>query len=658
MFGYNNDLVNWIKPYLPIGAELEYRNNQAILQYLDLDGDGILEIFGVYHLNRSPYLFVFKNFNGQLIYLYPISPAVEKRALRMLSVNQETRAIYLFPVVIKEIGGNKWGYMDAKGKLVLPASYEHAEDFQDNGLALVGLLHKSGAINANGYFIVQPKYETINPFSEGRAVVNDRQGFKVIDESGKEITGKAYSIIVGEYKEGRVRAAEIDKEGVYVYGYLNKRGKEVIPLSYVTASEFVQGKAIVKAKEGSYQLIDLTGNVIQSYPYAEVTNFGQGLLAFKNSSDGKLGYINEQGKIVIKPQFSYAGPFIGSLAIVGLTENNKENYGVIDQNGQFVIKPNYNQILNLNEDRFAIGKEMDPKQPCMRSIFALADSEGHILTGFIFNEITSFQDGLASVSDNQHTYFIDKHGKRSEHLPIVSGSGSLRFDKTLIKGEIDNRLFYFNQAGKLVWKQADVIPLDKQFSVTQHKYKPNKDYLVYFPQIVGMENSESVNCTLKELAGVKPVPVNKQLESIYSGDFEITYYKKDLLVIEITGYDYPFCAAHGMPIRKYAHLDLKTGSIYQLKDLFKADSPYVKVISDLIRDQIKSNNQYSSYLFPDEYHGIRVDQPFFISESGLNIYFNPYEIAAFAAGFPTFTIPIEDLQAIININGELWKSFH
>jgi hypothetical protein len=245
-----------------------------------------------------------------------------------------------------------------------------------------------------------------------------------------------------------------------------------------------------------------------------------------------------------------------------------------------------------------------------------------------------------------------------EHLPIVSGSGSLRFEKTLIKGEIDNRLLYFNRTGELVWKQAVMIPLDKQYSVAEYKYKPNKDYLIYFPQIDGMENPENVNRTLKELAGVKPVPAHTQLESNYSGDFEIPFYKKNLLVIEITGYDYPFCAAHGMPVRKYAHINLKTGSIYQLKDLFKPGSPYVKVLSDNIADQIKSNNQYSSYLFPDQYHGIEVDQPFFISETGLNIYFNPYEIAAFAAGFPTFTIPFEDLEDIINRNSEFWKSFH
>lgn len=645
-------------PYLPSGAELEYRGQQAILQCMDIDGDGIHEIFGVYRLNRRPYLFVFKDYFGRLIYYYSIPPEVEKEAIRALSISREPRAVYLFPVVRREIGGNKWGYMDAKGKLVLPANYDRAEDFQENGLAIVGLKDKSGVINANGYFIVQPKYDTINPFSEGRAVVNDPQGFKVIDESGKEITGKAYSIIVGKYKEGRIRAVEIDKHGEYLYGYLNKRGKEVIPLSYETAGDFEKGKAVVKTKDGSFQLIDLTGKVIQTYPYAFVGNFGEGLLSFKESNDGKIGFIDEQGKTVIEPKFSNAESFKEGRAIVSLSENNRDNYGVIDRKGHFLIKPNYNQILTLDEGRFAIGKEMDPKQPCMRSIYALADSEGHILTGFNFTVIMKFEDGFASVTDEQHTYFIDKHGKRKEHLPMISGSGWLSFEKTLIKGQIDDHLLYFSQTGELIWKQSAILPLNNQFSVVEYKYKPNKDYLVYFPQVEGMDNPESVNRALKELAGVKPVPAHTQLESNYTGNYEITYYNKNLLVIKITGYDYPFCAAHGMPVERYAHINLKTSSMYQLKDLFKSGSPYVKVISDIILDQIKGNNQYSSFLFPDEYHGIKADQPFFISEAGLNIYFNPYEIAAFAAGFPTFTIPFEELKDLINRISEFWKSFH
>ena len=652
----SNQKVSLVMPYLPTGAEIIYQDNQAILSWEDLDGDGINEVFGLYRYNQQPYLFILKNTYTTSLSYFSVSKIVEERAIRILNESFETRAVYLFPALIRMIGGSKWGYINARGKFILPPIYDHATDFGDNGLAVVGLINKSGIIDEKGYFIVKPKYDTIEPFSEGRAVVNDREGCKIIDESGKEITEKAYSFISPEYKEGRIETAETDVHGNYLYGYLNKRGKVVISTIYESTSEFTEGRAVIKTKGGPYQLIDLTGKVLQTYPYAWVGNYGQGLLSFKKSNDGPFGYIDVQGNIVIDPKFTTAERFMDGRAIVSLEVKKQGLYGLIDQNGNFIMKPHYNQILNIGEKRFAVGKEIDPKQACMRSIFALADHLGHVLTGFIFHEIGYFQDGLASVSDDQHTYFIDKQGNRITHLPYVSGNGRLSFERTIIKGDIDQRLMYYSQKNELIWKQASTYFLDYQAIVVEHKYKPNFDYLVYYPEIKGMENLVQVNETLKEMAAVKPVPATP-LESNYTGDYEITYFKKSLLVIEITGYDYPFCAAHGMPIKKYAHINLKSGRLYQLTDLFKLDSPYVKMISDLIEDQIKSNDEYS-YLFPGEYHGIKDNQPFYINEAGLNIYFQPYEIAPYAAGFPTFSIPFHDLKDWIDFNGEFWLAFH
>lgn len=567
-----------------------------------------------------------------------------------------TRAVYLFPVAVKEVGGTKWGYINAKGKIILPYIYEDAQDFQENGLAIVRHNDHTGIINSDGYFIVKPKYDSISPFSEGRATVIDHQGFKVIDESGKEITSKAYSFI-GDYKEGRAIAADTDEQGHYLYGYLNRRGREVIPLSYESANDFRNGKALVQIKDKHFALIDLTGKVLSDFSYPSVANYSEGMLAFRQSQDGKWGFIDETGNIVIEPRFSGTRPFTEGYAIVSILTNHFEKYGLIDLQGKYIIKPQYDSLLNLEEGRYALGKARNPEKPYLFPKYAIADNKGHIYTGFIYNGVSPFKDGIASAYNDQFTFFIDQRGMRIDSLPKVSGSGTLQFDKTLIKGDIDFRIIYFDKKGQVVWEHNQVIPLTNNTAVIENKYKPNKDYLVYYPQLRGINNQDNVNQQLKELAGVKPIPADIQLDSNYVGDFDLPFYKKNLLVIEIKGYDYPFGAAHGMPVRKYAHINLQTGSFYQLKDLFKSGSNYVKVISDIIANQIENNEEYS-YLFPDAYKGIQPDQPFFISENALNIYFAPYEIAPFAAGFPTFTIPFKQLNNIIAKDGSFWRSFH
>jgi hypothetical protein len=601
--------------------------------------------------------------NASPIHEESSEPALLKREINEIQGLKEAfaneRTVYLFPVSLKEVGGNRCGYINNQGKLVLKAIYGNAGDFQDNGLAIVRLRGLTGVIDTSGYFIVKPTYETINPFSEGRATIIDRNVFKVIDESGKELTSKAYSFI-GDYQEGRALFSIADQKNKNLYGFLNRRGKEVIPAVYVSAGNFKNGKSLVKLKDGSYALINLTGKVLQSYNLAFVGDLGEGLLPFQESPDGKFGYINEQGKIIIEPRFASARPFLDGCAIVQISEGKHDYLGLIDKKGEYILKPNYNQIVSLGEERVAIGKAVDPEKPYIGSLFALGDTNGHILTGFIFNGITSFKGGKASANDDQYTFFIDKKGKIISTLPKVRGNGVLQVDKNLIKGEIDFRLHYFKKNGETVWEPNKEISLHGQYAVHEQKYKPNKDFLVYYPQIVGMANRKiqaMVNQSLKDVAGIKETPAHLRLESNYYGDFDITFCRKDLLVIEISGYNYPLGAAHGMPVRKYVHLDLKTGEFFNLNDLFKPVSPYVKVLSELIDRQIKNSPNYS-YVFPGSYKGIHVDQPFFILEEELNIYFAPYEIAPYAAGFPVFTIPFKEITSIIDYTGRFWESFH
>lgn len=100
-----------------------------------------------------------------------------------------------------------------------------------------------------------------------------------------------------------------------------------------------------------------TGNAALSENTDEV------LLPFE--ADGKWGYINTRGKIVIEPAYAYAGYFSEGLAIF----SDGERYGYIDKNNQVVIQPRYD-----GADAFANGY----------AAICIGDWEsGTILWGFI-----------------------------------------------------------------------------------------------------------------------------------------------------------------------------------------------------------------------------------------------------------------------------------
>lgn len=564
----------------------------------------------------------------------------------------------IYPDSVRNIDGIRWGYINDKGDFIIKPDFSSAEDFQSNGLSKISQKGYMGVINGNGNFIINPKYDYIENFSEGIAIVNNKNGFYAFSETGKKIFQHKYYI--GNFIQDRAVFMEAHDDDKWIYGYVNRQGKVVIAAKYAMANDFNNSRAIVKLINDTYEIIDVDGNVINTFPYAFVGNISEGLLPFKEEIDGKYGYINEAGDIVIAPQFSTAEAFNNGVAVVNTSTDFKNKYGLIDKNGNFIIQPIYNEIKLLNENMVAVGKAIDQENPLKGSKYAIANIDGKFITDFLYYGVSNYKNGLASAFNNIYTFFIDKEGKEVSSLPKVEGTGTLEFRNNIIKADINNRISYLDKNGTVIWKQNTEVKLNDEYKVQEIKYNPNRNYLVYYPKVLGIRDKKKerhINKKIADLAGVKKINRETELDFNYYGDFLIEFFKKHLAVLEINGYNYPFGAAHGMPTLLYIHVGLKDGEIYSLEDLFKKNSNYVKVLSNIIEKQIKAQGP-DSEIWINEYKGIKRDQPFFISQDALNIYFYPYEIAPYAAGFPTFSIPFSEIDDIINKKGDFWRSFN
>ncbi|WP_332692798.1 WG repeat-containing protein [Halalkalibacter lacteus] len=570
-----------------------------------------------------------------------------------------TRVPELFPAYVVTKDGKKWGYMNRNGSFILEPKFDEANDFQENGLAIVTVKGKAGMIDRVGQLVIQPIYSQVMPFTEGRAVVMDDSGFKVINERGQEITTKAYSFIQS-YEEQRAIFSGTNSDGKYLYGYLDEQGNEVMPLQYENAFDFTGGKALVQLKENEFALIARNGEILQTYPFAIMMGYSEGLIPFKKTFNDKWGYVDEQGQIVLSPQYAIAMAFQEGRAVVNMSGDMYNQYGLINKLGKFFIPPTYNDIRQLGEQRVAAGIATNPDQPYVGSTYGIADTAGLIFTDFIYDHVGDYKEGLSSVTLDQSTFFIDQSGKPAKSFPVIPGVGTLDLEGMIIQAHVDHTLSYYDSSGKIVYQPNTSFLLNEQYRIQIEKFSPNKDYLAYYPQLEGMQNEEAqrrVNDILKQQSKVIHVPSHVQLDYSYYGDFSVAFFRGNLLVLKLVGYNYPFGAAHGMPFQTYVHIDLKTGTIYELNDLFKSGSDYVKVISDIIRKQIEEEEkQGSAFYFPDQYKGIQPDQPFYVTEDALAIYFQPYEIAAYAAGFPTFFIPYDEIMEMVDTGGTFWRS--
>ena len=148
----------------------------------------------------------------------------------------------------KNVKEKKW-WVEKKrnfvtGEVVIPFKYDGAFDFSE-GLAVVKQKGKYGLIDKVGEEILPIKYDDAVSFSDGiaYAVSGFRRTYIYIREKGKfTIPERDFDYEqINNFFEG-IASVKIGEK----YGYINKSGKEIVPIKYDDASNFSEGLAAVK----------------------------------------------------------------------------------------------------------------------------------------------------------------------------------------------------------------------------------------------------------------------------------------------------------------------------------------------------------------------------------------------------------------------------
>ncbi|MCX7747230.1 MAG: DUF3298 and DUF4163 domain-containing protein [Clostridia bacterium] len=199
----------------------------------------------------------------------------------------------------------------------------------------------------------------------------------------------------------------------------------------------------------------------------------------------------------------------------------------------------------------------------------------------------------------------------------------------------------------------DVTKLPVQI-VARRMVRPNLD--IYYPVIIGLGNmgiQQKMNNDILKLVNQLIITQGyyQNPQTQVTGWFEIKTNERGILSLSIGNYAYPPKAAHGMTYIKSLTYEVQSGRNYQLSELFKPGSDYVKVISDNIAVQIKERD----IPLLDGFKSISPNQDYYIADKALIIFFQLYEITPYYVGFPSFPISVFELQDLIKENGPLGK---
>jgi len=284
-----------------------------------------------------------------------------------------------------------WGFAGPSGNLEISAQYDGVGEFSVAGYASVMKDGKWGMINQKGEMIVDPQYDDLQPFNgDGLAVF----GQYVTTEYGYDAYENGVINIAGDILCDHVQGS------IYLPGqyFMNADGSpSAVPL-IVT---FVYGgdDSYYMQKLG---LVTVDGDELFAPQFSEIGPFGTNHLA-RVLKDGKYGYINESGKIVIPIKYDFIDSFdtngLARVAQYGMSDK----WGLINEEGKLVVDMVYDAVLPFADNGLA-AVMLDGK--C-----GYINTSGDIVIQPQFDWAKDFaSNGLAEIQQDGKTGYINASG--------------------------------------------------------------------------------------------------------------------------------------------------------------------------------------------------------------------------------------------------------
>ena len=214
-------------------------------------------------------------------------------------------------LILMSTSGNKYGYIDAKGNVVIAEQYERAQDFVD-GIAAISVGDKWGCINTDGLSVIPPTYDFLQPIGNDRVVYYMNGKYGLLDTKGVVRVQPEYEYIGVGYlwMDGWLPVCKDGK-----WGYINANGDVKVELKYSSANPFRDGYAVVEQSDLSV-VIGTDGNIRYMMDKGEFPVsmfFHNGLLltgVYKLGEDYEYRYRDYAGHIVYswKEEMVYDSP--------------------------------------------------------------------------------------------------------------------------------------------------------------------------------------------------------------------------------------------------------------------------------------------------------------------------------------------------------------
>ena len=230
--------------------------------------------------------------------------------------------------------GSRWGYIDFRGNMVIPAMYDYAGPFENRefakadigensyyidrkgnilleaeddviifqeDLALVRVGHRYGYLNREFEWHIVPQFEMAWPFRNGFAKVKKEGRWFVIDKQGKltDLQPTHRSFADRDIGQDQDLKRGFRESG---WGFTDRGGTWRVHPVFDYVKPFSEGYAPVRIGD-SWGYIDEEGTLAIAARFEDAHIFNNGLASV--SINGKYGCIDKKGRIVISTRYDF-----------------------------------------------------------------------------------------------------------------------------------------------------------------------------------------------------------------------------------------------------------------------------------------------------------------------------------------------------------------
>lgn len=197
---------------------------------------------------------------------------------------------------------------------------------------------------------------------------------------------------------------------------------------------------------------------------------------------------------------------------------------------------------------------------------------------------------------------------------------------------------------------------NSNYNIGNVTIEPEK-FKVEYPYVTGFENQEvqrNINDAIigevtSLLSSQVLLPAQNTFKEIIIS-YQIPLKTDNLLSIVFALYT-DTGGAHGNTTFSSLTFNTNTGQVYDLEDLFKPNSNYMNVLSELAVREAEE----AEIPFIADYKGVSDNQQFYLTPNGIVLFYQVNEYTPYSYGLFRVTIPYDEIMGILNTNSPVYN---